>query len=570
MTDIPEFEQWSNEIDEARGDIDPVVVNQKEKPEWEQWANDIDKQELQKNIVNNKSISAAETSWGKTIINGFNNFSTVDFLSEPIKALIGLTGLLANYEMTAKNLKDFGIDTLKIGIGRSMGYNEKQIRDINLSNRAIELKKQGFSDEQISRELNKVNTWLNIEDHLHRQYATEKGLKNYIENNPEDALMDLTTLLVPVLAGTRKVAQLYGFKKLTKGIQFAEKAASMGEPFNVAKQAVRQPIRLLMKIPKLRKLPENLYARAIRFHHTIPLEKQDKLIDIALKNETSVNVKQYLRLNEQIGSFTKSVDNMVSSVDPSKTFKVDAFFGSTWNRAIKDLLAISSKDVVKSFEDVKKIIIKNNKLLKRTELTPIEQQKMKKQLNIELEEAYQNAVNKLEQAPLQKNAVMVLNKQIRQNLEIIVPETSLVSFKKINNRIVQKVFPGAEKLNIKQINRLEGDLIELREAMSKSINEIRTGSMLDFQLVSKASLGGAAGYFLPTLIGGEGSAILGGIGTVLGVTFGVIDSNPMIKSRLAIYLKNLQSVGIKVKPTGTLVRLGVYKALSDRGGFYAD
>lgn len=545
---IPEWEQWAEEIDTEAGTNDPVIVNQNEKQEWEKWAQELDQQDLKTKEV----ITPADMSWGKAILKGIENFSAADFFMQPIDAVRAITDAIVSWDITKSQMKNLAIDTFRTGIGRQMGYTDEQIAEINKLNVG---KQKGYEN---------ANVWMNIEDELHRQYGTERGMQEYIANDPEMALTDLGLLLIPALGGTRAALKAAGFHKLAKGAGYAERVATYTDPVNVVKQGLRAPIGGALKYTRLKKVAPDLYGRAIKFHHTIPLEKQRKIIEIALDNQTQLRVRDFERLGNQINSINKGIDDVIRNADPTKTIKIKDLFGQEWDKSMKHLLEVSSEDVVKAFQDVKSVIIKNNKQLGRTELTPLEAQNMKKRFNKELSEAYQKAINTLENSPLRTDAKMAINKTLRSHLETVIPETALLSYGKINNRIIQKVFPGAPKLTLKQINRLEGDLIELRNAMSKSVGQLKTGSFFDFQVVSKAAMGGAGGYSIGHLVGSpELSQKLMGLGTLAGLSLGIIDSNVHMKSKLAIYLRNLEGVGIKIKPTGSLIRLGLYRSTGD-------
>mgnify|MGYP001586670474 FL=1 len=93
------------------------------------------------------------------------------------------------------------------------------------------------------------------------------------------------------------------------------------------------------------------------------------------------------------------------------------------------------------------------------------------------------------------------------------------------------------------LNKQEGALIELGEALEKAANRITNRDIIGIGVPIKGGLGGVVG---------------GWKGAAGGVAVGLLDT-PAIKSKLAIVLNRLKEKGIQVKPTSTAIRLGLFQ-----------
>ena len=531
---MSKWEKISNRVSENEGLKSPIQTNQKEKSKWETIGEQYNKQKLKQKLKNDQPVAYEELPWGKTIKQAMSNLPS-DIIPFYQEYITGIYEALSSPIVTAKGLKSLAVGTLKTGMLRQFSAGLGM----------------PLSEEKIKKDED-INKLLFFEREMYNNFGTEANLKKFIAKNPMEALFTLGELLIP--AG--KLTKIAGATKIGKGM---EKAGAILDPLATTKEVVKKPFSLAMNLPGFKKMPESLFRRAINFKKEIPFKKQDKLLNLALKNETALNMKGYLKLSDQIDELSDSITGAIAKVDQTTTMPVVNILKDI-KTLERSLMGISSEDVSKAFRDVKRTIIRNQKKLKRKNLTPEEVQAMKVRFNKELSKDYQDAINQTRLAPLRTDAKKAINKNLREFLEEIVPETRLIEFPKLSNKIIQKTFPGAKKLSIKQINRLEGDLIELRHAMSKSVNEIRAGSLFDFQLTAKTATGASAAGALSYLATGEANFKFAAVGGLVGLTFGILDSNPLIKSKVAIYLNNLKSLGINVNTTGSLIRMGLYEA----------
>ncbi|MCP4262750.1 MAG: hypothetical protein GY774_35375, partial [Planctomycetes bacterium] len=104
----------------------------------------------------------------------------------------------------------------------------------------------------------------------------------------------------------------------------------------------------------------------------------------------------------------------------------------------------------------------------------------------------------------------------------------------------------------KQLNKNEGELIALWDAIESKANRITNRDFVSIGLPIKMGAGSGIGY----MVGGAEGAVMG---SAAGFVLGVYDT-PQVKSKLALVLAKLKSRGIKIRPSSMAVRLGLYQA----------
>ena len=104
---------------------------------------------------------------------------------------------------------------------------------------------------------------------------------------------------------------------------------------------------------------------------------------------------------------------------------------------------------------------------------------------------------------------------------------------------------------IKQLNKNEGALIELWNALESKANRITNRDLIGIGMPVKMGTGAGVGYMFAGETGGK-------IGTKLGFLLGVFDT-PQVKSKIALVLSKLKEKGIRVKPSTAMIKLGLYQ-----------
>lgn len=555
------FSKWetiSNEIADEEGTNDPVEVNQQEKSKWQLIDERFQQEEFQKLLKEGRPLKYGDTSWGKAIRTGFSNFSTVDMFSKAMGGWMdageSINKFLAHPIKTGRKMKEFALNMTK---AMAVDF---------LDAKHLETEKQLTKDDPFAQTLL-------MEREIVRTFATEKGLKNFIAENPEEAFITLGELFM----GAGKVAKIMPGQRMTKIGTVIEKTGAMMDPLNLAmKPLTKGPqlaAALVMKTKKFKGIPNNLYGRALKLADKIPIKRQQELIDIALKNESTFSMDDYHRLGDQIGEVNDVVNGLITKYDKRGYMLFNNAFRGLDDLAIKEL-KVSGNSVMPDIEAVKKVLRKNKsqyeKLtgLSRDMLSPTEVQGFKVKFNQELSAPYQRLMKKIYSSPMKVKAKMAINKNYRQFLEAIVPETALIRYKgKLTNELIQKHFKGHRYLSLKELNHVEGAMIELRNAMNSAVQKSGKGSLFDFQLTAKAATGTMAGTVANAMINKKGGKVLPGVGFVVGGAIGVLDSNPLVKSKLAVYLNSLKTVDMKIRPNAALLRMGLYEIGKEHRSF---
>lgn len=563
------YQDYIDNKREESGVLDPLKVNEMEKNanKYLQFNKARKKQELQQKIKNNEVVSYSDTSWGRTISTSLSNLPSnfAPYMQEYTTAIIEA---MSHPIVTTKSLKDLAIGTFKLGATRTIAY------QLGISLDEEKMKKDFMKPGSKHKDIGMA---LSMEKSLYDNFGTEENLKRFIAENPTETILTLGEIFIP--AG--KLAKMGGAAKFGSAL---EKTGAMLDPINLAlKPLTRGVPYIVSRTPKLKHipiinkfnfglpletkmkdLPNNIYGRALKLSNHIPIEKQKKLIDLALDSKLTLSMDDLNKLWGTVDDLNDVINDMVNAVGPdSKMLFNDAF--KYLDDLEKTYLKTSTEPVKSQINAVKKILIKNKGDFERITgksrkyLSAQEVQAFKVQFNKELSTAYQGLANKVAKTPLQKRALIEINRSFREFLETVIPEAELLKYKKLSNAIIQKHFPGAEKLSIKELNRLEGNLIELGKAMDDVAQKHGKGSLFDFQLTAKTATGVAGGHFIANMVNSQ-TKVFQTAGFTLGMMFGILDSNPLVKSKIAVFLNGLQSIGLGVRPNAALIRMGLYES----------
>lgn len=347
------------------------------------------------------------------------------------------------------------------------------------------------------------------------RYGSLDGFKKAVAEDPVGVFADASTFLVPggaVLQGVGKGTKISMLSKIGKA---ASKTGVVYDPFNVAKATAKVGAGATTKaaskfLPMLE--PSDLYRRAVKFSTTIPAKTQNKLIASALKHDILPTANGMDRLRSKINVLNKQIeDAIVTEGKTGRKINYGEFLQYT-DKLKKFEKSVFGSDS-RAIENVVKDFHKQQVLKRGSTQIPIEEaHKIKQELYSRMEKAY----SKLNSKPIKTETQMAIASGIRQSLEDVIPE-------------------------IRQLNADEASLINLRKAIEGRVASIKNADVVPFSLVGRSLIGGALG---------------GQAGAVGGLTFGLM-SAPVIKSKIALVLKDLQSKGIQYKPTQTAIRLGL-------------
>jgi hypothetical protein len=546
------YVDYHHQKEDETGFDDPEVIGEMQKSKWQIYHEQKIQEQAQQKLKNNEDLALSDLSWGQALTDGLTNLPK-SYLNVFVEEIQGLWNIVRHPVITSQSMYK-----LAQGIG--------QFAAAETINANKDMPMPEFDPKQDAG-LMAVNEAVN---YLKTTYGTEEGFKEAIAENPARVLHDVITTLVPI-AKVGQVGKLSKISKLQKTLGVVEKTALSLEAIKLPRATARFLGHGIMNLPKFKKLPESLYKRSIKLSKDLPLEKQEHLVKLALKNDLSLSVKNLQRLNDQIDDLDNIVDTMITQLDqpivPGQPWTIpkihlNDLVSGLDKFANKTLKTHPTRGIAgqKAINRVKKTVEKWSEKINQDEFLPSEVQTFKKEIYKSLKDDYKNAMKTVRKTQaFSTEAEMKIARNIKESLEAISPDFAILEHTKLNNKLIQRHFPGAPALDLKQINRLEGDLLEIRHAMVKSVQEIEKGSFFDFQVTAKTATGAAAGHFISNLIG-SGDEVLAPIGFGIGITLGILDSNPHIKSKAAVFLNDLRRMGISPRTNVAMIRLGIYQA----------
>lgn len=352
------------------------------------------------------------------------------------------------------------------------------------------------------------------------RYGSIDNFKKTIAEDPVGLLGDISTIETGI-GGTAKLAgTMSKTSKLAKAGETAAKIGMASEPINLARSIAALPLKL---VPE--KVPVNMYQQAVKFGTTVSAQERLAFTRTALKAENQImpTMKGMEKLRDKIDSLNKQVNTLINQ-SADKGTKIDINKAYAGLDSLRDeFKRISDEPLVwdREFSKIKKqwseaVNIGDTR-------TPVEIQKMKTRIYKELESLYE----KQKATPAKAEFRKAIARNARGMIEDIIPE-------------------------VKQLNKKEGDLIELWDAIESKANRITNRDIISIGLPIKMGTGSGIGYML----GAEKGAA---VGTALGFALGVFDT-PQVKSKIALVISRLKEKGITVKPTSAAIKLGLFQS----------
>ena len=368
------------------------------------------------------------------------------------------------------------------------------------------LEQQALSDIGVPK--NEDKTGNALREFLKERYGTIDNLKNTISKDPIGVLVDASTILLPI----GKTLETAG---ISSKIGTIEKTGSAIEKIGQSIDPITATKKVIGKIPKLipENVPSKLYQSAAKFSTVLSQKQRMSITNTALENRIMPTVKGLDKVRNSIDSLNTKISDLIDTADKNnRKIPIGNLFNDfkkLYNEANLSGEPISSR---KAITNIKNQIETINESLGKKELLPSEIQTLKKNIYQETENFY----SKMMDRPFKIKAKQLIARNAKESLEKIFPE-------------------------IKQLNKKEGSLIELRNELEKSANRITNRDIFSIGLPIKGGLGAAIGH-VPGLISG--------------LTLGLIDT-PNVKSKLAIVLNDLRKKNIKISPESSFYKLGI-------------
>ena len=357
-------------------------------------------------------------------------------------------------------------------------------------------------------------------DYERGRYGNIENFKQTLAREPMSVYVDALTFLMYGGVATKVAGKMAKLPSLAKVGETAAMAGATADPFNLATRTAALPLKL---VPE--KIPIALYQSAAKFNTTLSSEKRIAVTKTAIsaQNQIMPTVEGMKKLRGMIDDYNAQVSSMIDNAMWSGEKIPTVKLRKGLDRLKEKMLMETDEpaSVQAAFKRVEKNLVEMDKL--GLERTPQGIQRIKQNIYQELATYYA----KRTASPARVKIRKLVARNARLSLEEIIPE-------------------------IKMLNKNEGALIELWDAVERKANRISNRDLMGIGLPIKTGAGVGLGYAFGGQTGGK---VLG----TLALIHGIMDS-PVVKAKLALVLNRLSEKGIKVRKTTALARLTAVKA----------
>jgi hypothetical protein len=338
-------------------------------------------------------------------------------------------------------------------------------------------------------------------DAMKERYGGYIEFQKTIAEDPVGAISDIASLLIP----TSAAAQL---TKVPKVAKMAEKIGTVGKAVEPVAAASKIAKAVASKIiPK--DAPSSWYQGAAKFSTAIPEAARGRLAQTALDEGIMPTLKGLDKARDKINNFNDRITTLIdAATDTGKKIPVNKLF-----KEFTELKNVMSSEPItrrKQISRVAKEISSNFKRLGKKDITPKEAQKLKQAIYKETEGFYSSVKN----SPAKIDAKHAVARAAKESIEDIFPE-------------------------IKDLNKKEGALIELKKQLEKSASRISNRDLIGIGVPIK---------------GGAGGAIGGPAGMGAGLILGLFDT-PQVKAKLAIVANRLKKQGVVIPNDSMITKI---------------
>ena len=354
-------------------------------------------------------------------------------------------------------------------------------------------------------------------EYFKERYGSLEGAKDALKKDPVGMIADLASLLVGGGGVLRSIT-----KESSKLSRVGTKIAKLGgyaEPLNVLTMPLRGAKRL---IPE--KLSSRLYEGAAKFSTTLTTEQRNLITKTALDKQIMPTMNGLRKLSNQIEDLNIKIANVIDeAATTGKVIPIKRLLKGFHELKQNSRFSGKPLDAQRAVNSIRKQLIEANTLTidpitkKRVlrKLDAAEAQKLKQSIYRELEGYYSSVTNN----PVSVKAQKTIARNAKEVIEELVPE-------------------------IKQLNKQDGDLLALRKQIDRVAPRIANRDLLSLGTTAKAAGGGV---------------VFGKVGLATGLALGMLDSQPVIKARLALIIHKMRERGIKVRMTPAVARLMSYE-----------
>lgn len=340
---------------------------------------------------------------------------------------------------------------------------------------------------------------------LKERYGGVENLKRTLAEDPVGAVGDIATILTGGGALVKGLGTLGKVGGVARAGETVSKIGKALEPATAATKSIKGVAQKI--IPE--GLPSELFQSAAKFSTAIPQADRVKLAQTALDNRITPTLKGLDKTREKINKFNDEITVLIdTATEAGEKIPVNRLFAEFGE--LKKTISSEPLTRKRQIGNVAREINKNFKDLGKKTLTPKEAQQLKQAVYRETEGFY----NSVKNSPAKIQAKQAVAKAAKDAIEEIFPE-------------------------VKQLNKQEGALIELRKQLEKSASRISNRDLIGIGTPIKGVAGGAAAG-LPGVAGG--------------LALGLFDT-PQVKAKLAIVLNSLKKKGVALPDDSLLKKI---------------
>jgi hypothetical protein len=343
---------------------------------------------------------------------------------------------------------------------------------------------------------------------IKERYGSPEAFKSTLIEDPVGVVADIAGLISGAGAAVKGVGAVSKVQRISDVGKAITKVGTSLEPVSAVGKAGKAAAGKFISPER----PSKMFMESAKFSTVLSDKDRLKITETALKNSIMPNSKGLDKLRRGINAFNDEIDSLIDAAQISGARIPVKRLLRNFRSLTKEKLATSGKPIQaqRQINNIRRQIVEANRRLGRKELTPTEAQNLKKSIYKETETHYSN----VRQSPASIEAQQAVAKAAKESLEEIFPE-------------------------IGELNKKEGALIELRNAIEKSSNRIGNRDFAGLGITAKAGTGG----------------VIGGVpGALLGVAFALYDT-PLVKAKLAIVANRLKKQGIIIDPDSNLAKV---------------
>ena len=334
-----------------------------------------------------------------------------------------------------------------------------------------------------------------MNDFIKARYGSWDRFKRTAESDPVGVLGDVSAVLTA--AGG------------LSGVGLLGKAGAAAEPMTAPLALIQGATRTTAKL-----IPKKLYQSAAKMEtgKGFTGAQRARVIETALDQQIPPTTSGMNRAGTMIDALSGKVDDVIAAARPGDRIPVDAIFKGfkELRQAAKESPADAARDL-RLIDRYAKDFMQWQKSKGRDSYTVKELNQFKRSQYRKIgPKGYSRAPGGKE-APIMETVRKTAARGAREAIESRVPE-------------------------VKELNSLLGDLIELQDAIARPAKRIENMNIIGLDDAAKIATASGAGY----MAGGSGGSA---IGTTIGVMAAIL-GNPNVKSRIAIQMHKLSKKGL--------------------------